>query len=111
MWHNVEAIQKQKCYSKLYELLNTLVKHEDYKYLNNLMNRSKHTAVVLPYYRKSFIEGSPSGIILPRFQHKKSHSYFEKDAKNFLNTLYARESNLLVQIGQEINQILNNKNV
>jgi hypothetical protein len=88
----------------LYQLLDTLTKHEDYTYLNSLMNRSKHTAIVLPYCRKSFVNGF-SSVILPMFEYRKK-LYSEKNAKDFLNSLYSRESYLIVKIGQEINKLL-----
>lgn len=99
---------KLKEYPNLQKLLNDLTEHEDYKYLKELINQTKHNAVVVPFVRQSFIETLSSGVILPEFKRKKV-LYPEKDAKTFLNEIYSRESNLVAQIGQELNQILKNK--
>lgn len=93
---------KLKQYKNLFKLLSELIDHEDYKYLNAFMNQSKHNAVVVPYYQTL---NSSDGVKLPAFRHKNKE-YIEKNAEIFLVALYARESNLLVSIGQEINKFL-----
>lgn len=94
-------------YKDLFGLLKELIENEDYKYLNSFMNKSKHNALVLPYYQKSFIDRS-EGVKIPAFMHK-SDKYPEKNAEIFLVAVYTRESNLLVAIGQEINKLITHK--
>lgn len=91
----------------LFLLLSELMEHEDYKYLHDFMNQSKHNAVVMPFYQKSFINGFEE-VKLPAFKYR-GKNYEEKNAKEFLVAVYSRESNLLVKIGQEINKFLANK--
>jgi hypothetical protein len=91
-------------YKNLHRLLCELTEHEEFKHLNSLMNQFKHNAIINPYYQKSFVDGF-DGIKLPSFRHKGT-KYPEKNAEVFLDLIYARESNLLVAIGQEINKLL-----
>lgn len=102
-------LEKNEKYEKLSKLLNELMLHDDFVYLNAIVNYSKHRSIIKPDYSIN-LEEEWSGIIFKEFTYGK-HPYERKKADDFMVAEYSRESQLIVSIGQMINILVSQNKI
>lgn len=87
--------------------LERMMSHEDSKYLNSLVNHSKHRANIAPKLTYE-LNNSGAGIYKFLFQEFEYDdiTYEAKLADPFLNSMYDRQSQLIIEIGNKINLLV-----
>lgn len=102
---NISSVKKRleyfEQYQKLVELLNVLISHDGFKYLNAIVNHSKHRSIIQPKYSIKF-EDEWCGVEFQSFIYNNVN-YEIKKVDEFMVTEYNRDSHLIVSIGQMIN--------
>ena len=100
---NVKKIlKKDPKYRELLELVMCLTVNEDFKYLKDIGNYSKHRANVIPKLSYSM---EHEGNSVYKFTFEAFKRYPETPAVDFLNREYNRESEQILVIGNKINEI------
>ena len=101
---NVKKIlKKNSTYSQLLELLNSLTSNDDFKYLKDLGNYTKHRANVVPKLSYSM---EHEGEKVYKFTFEAFESYPEVPAIDFLNREYSRQSEQIISIGNKLNALV-----
>ena len=102
--HNVKKILgNRSTYSELIELLNLLTGNDDYRYLKDLGNYTKHRANVVPKLSYSM---EHKGEQVYKFTFEAFESYPEVSAIDFLNREYNRQSERIIAIGNKLNELV-----
>ena len=110
--HTVLAkMSKHEEYKALCKYVKCLIGHANYKYMGVIVNRSKHRSIVgMPYkldIQKSFDDWS-HGIEFHAFEHD-CKLYTERWVDDYLKTEFARQDQLLLEIGNELNRVVRDK--
>lgn len=101
---NVKKIlENNPKYRKLLELLTCLSVNDDFKYLKDLGNYTKHRANVIPKLSYSM---EHEGEDVYKFTFEAFKKYPETPAIKFLNREYNRESEQIIIIGNTINELV-----
>jgi hypothetical protein len=91
-------------------MVDSLINHDDYRYLAALVNHSKHRSIVEAYFNVNLRkQGKDMQEIKFREFEFRNKMYSSRHAYDFLNTEYNRESELIVKIGSELNNIVLSK--
>ncbi|MFA0570173.1 hypothetical protein [Vibrio gallaecicus] len=106
--YQVKLILKQKSeYKSLLKLVNCLTNNDDYKYLQDWGNHTKHRANVVPNLTYSLVS---TGKDIYNFTFEafsfKGREYPVESVMSFLNREYDRESEQIILIGMEINKLV-----
>jgi hypothetical protein len=95
----------------LRKMIDELISHDDYKYLVALVNHSKHRSIIEPYFNvnlrkqgRDMQEMRFRRFSFNRKEHPSRHVF------KFIESEYERESSQIINIGNEINRIVQ-KNV
>jgi hypothetical protein len=106
--YQVKLILKRKSkYKDLLELVNAFTKNNDYQYLQDWGNQTKHRANVVPNlsYRIVATGKDIYNFTFEAFSFKgRNHS--SESVISFLNREYDRESEKIILIGNEINKLV-----
>ncbi|NWC83154.1 hypothetical protein HX798_23105 [Pseudomonas putida] len=86
-------------------LLAELVDHDDFKYLSALCNHSKHRSIVDIPFSLEMTATYPSGIKFGVFKYN-GNEISDRWALPTLDAEYARQSSLIIAIGQALNSTL-----
>ncbi|MCT7507168.1 hypothetical protein [Aliarcobacter cryaerophilus] len=100
-------IDKSK-YTYLIELLDKLINHDDFKYLNAYTNHSKHRHIVNPIFNLGIPDIKKFGFSFDAFKYDKNN-YEKRKVDEFLTNEYNREFQLIIQIENELINIIENK--
>lgn len=100
-------IDKSK-YEYLIELLNELINHNDFEYLNAYTNHSKHRHIVNPIFNLGIPDIKQFGFSFDDFKYKKK-TYEKRKVDEFLTNEYNRELQIIIQIENELINIIENK--
>lgn len=95
-------------YTYLMELLNKLTNHEDYEYLNAYTNHSKHRHIVNPIFNLGIPDIKQFGFSFDAFEYR-NNNYKKRKVDEFLTSEYYRESKIIIQIGNELIKIIENR--
>ncbi|MGE4444986.1 MAG: hypothetical protein AB7E37_08485 [Candidatus Altimarinota bacterium] len=98
-----ELNSKSECID-LMNLMEELMEHDNFKYLNANVNHSKHRSLISLCYSISFIDDW-HGHKFISFNYKGGE-YTERNIYDFIIEEYNRESQLVIRIGNELNTIL-----
>lgn len=102
------ALQRTRRYPKLSASLEKLCDAEDFVYLNDVVNHSKHRRLIS---LQPIVKPSQTGdlieleLTLPPFEHD-GKLYQSRDVNAFLNGEYGRQSHLVVEVGEQLNTAL-----
>ncbi|MBY6064564.1 hypothetical protein [Pseudidiomarina sediminum] len=94
-------------YASLLELINELTQNDDYKYLSDVVNHSKHRRIVEPSFTVNLrkLEGEFHEIRFREFDYKgKKHN--ARLAFDFMEGEFDRQNLLIIRIGNELNKIV-----
>ncbi len=106
--HNVEnKISIKSEYSKLSSLIEQLISHQDYRYLVDIVNHSKHRSVVGTSFT---VDGSGEserhyGLEFVSFSYE-GRNHPKKWIDDYLSNEYARQDPLTLEIGNEVNALV-----
>ena len=104
-------LEKMQGTCSLINELNNLTDHKDFKYLNSLVNHSKHRANIssnLTYQLKNTGK-SIYQFFFQKFEYDKIN-YEEQSTDSFLNREYDRQSEAVIVIGNTINECVEHAN-
>jgi hypothetical protein len=106
----VNFLEKSSIYLHLASLLKELIEHEEYKYLADVVNHSKHRSIIEPFFNVNLKkpEGEHHEIKFRSFNFN-GVSYSQRLAFDFMEPEFDRQSKLIIAIGNEINQIVSQK--
>lgn len=100
-------LDKNYQYQEIKNSLDRLINHQNYKYLAAISNYSKHRSIIsvnLQFnLRKTGTEMTE--LVFPTFTHDRK-TYPTTPAYQFLTSEFDRESRLVIEIGNKINQLL-----
>jgi hypothetical protein len=100
------ALSKSGAYPKVEDAIDRLCTHPDFVYLNDLVNHGKHRRIVgLEITIDGQSELAVPQLELGAFEHG-TRSYPKREIEPFLNGEFVRQSHLLVEIGQAINDVV-----
>lgn len=99
-------IKPEEQYKNLADFIESLIYHEDYKYLSALVNHSKHRSIVEAYFNVNLRkQGKEMQEIKFREFTFRKITYSSCHAFEFLTKEYDRESELVMEIGNKLNEI------
>lgn len=95
---------------KMTSLLQELIDHEDYRYLADIVNHSKHRSVVQTPYSvdATGCDTQPHGLKFATFVYD-DHAYPARWADPFMEAEYNRQSALITRIGEHLNDLVRSK--
>ena len=102
-------ISKTSEYSSLFILVKQLIDHQDYRYLVDIVNHSKHRSTVGTIFKVDFSEepGRTHALQFASFSYEeRNHS--KRWIDDYLNDEYKRQDPLTIEIGNEINALVKN---
>lgn len=99
-------LKSEKKFTSLSRMLESLMNHEDYKYLTALTNHSKHRSIISPNFNVNLRNNGKDmqEMKFREFEYRKKN-YSSRNTYDFLESEFNRESNLIINIGNEINHI------
>lgn len=100
-------IDKSK-YEYLIELLNELINHDDFEYLNAYTNHSKHRHIINPIFNLGIPDIKKFGFYFDAFKYDKN-DYEKRKVDEFLTNEYNREFQIIIQIENELINIIETK--
>lgn len=92
-------------YENLLKLLIHLVENEEFQYLCDLVNHSKHKYTIEPKFKTNFTGKIERVCYCDEFS-QAGNSHEKKDIELFIIVEYAREAKLIIQIENELIKIL-----
>ncbi len=97
-------VQPASNHGGLVKLLDELIAHEGYIYLNALANHSKHRSIVSLGINFNFKKSGNERkeLVFPRFSYEGT-DYTERKVYEFLEAEFDRQSKLIIDIGNELN--------
>lgn len=101
-----QSLKNTSNYLQLHTLVTELKSHNDYEYLNALVNHSKHRSLINADMRLNLQKAGleMKELVFPTFEYNEK-TYPEKPALKFLQNEFDRQSKLIVIIGNELNRI------
>lgn len=107
IYSTLEEMRKQSECTKLVHLIECLIEHKDYEYLLAMVNHSKHRSIIQPMFSANLINptGEHHEIKFKGFSFN-GNPYAPRLAFKFMESEYDRQSQLVTNIGNEINTIL-----
>lgn len=99
-------IEQEEQYKSLAGFIESLIEHKDYKYLSAIVNHSKHRSIVEAYFNVNLRkQGKDMQEIKFREFVFRKKSYSSRHAFEFLTKEFDRESELVVKIGNKLNEM------
>ncbi|NVK71994.1 MAG: hypothetical protein HWE24_00835 [Oceanospirillaceae bacterium] len=90
-------------------LLDHLTENSDYKYLRDIVNHSKHRSNIMSQLKYDLQKHGKDIYKISIFAFSiDGKSYNAREASDFLNSEYNRQSELVIEIGNEINKTVTN---
>ncbi len=104
---NYKWINSTGGFDVLSNMLGTLIYHDDYNYLCAVVNHSKHRSIVEPYFNVN-LHKQGKNIQEMRFRNFEfdGKEYPSRLVETFIESEFNRESNLVINIGNEVNRIV-----
>jgi hypothetical protein len=105
--HVFRSISKIAEYRHLEGQLQGLMAHEDYRYLNALVNRSKHKSVISPSLNMNMRkpENECKEFAFPHFRHN-NRDFQKRLAYEFVESEFDRQGKRVIEIGTEVNRLV-----
>lgn len=109
IYSTLKEMKKYSEYSKLVHLIECLIKYDDFEYLLAVVNHSKHRSIIQPMFSANLIKptGEHHEIKFKGFSFNEK-PYAPRLAFKFMESEYDRQSQLVSDIGNEINAIVHN---
>jgi len=98
--HNVkDKISNKPDYSKLFSLIEQFTNHQDYRYLVDIVNHSKHRSIVGTSFTVDISgeSGRPHGLEFVAFSYEQRNHY-KRWIDDYLNSEYRRQDPLTIEI-------------
>jgi hypothetical protein len=94
-------------FSQLSNLITQLKGHDDYLYLNALVNHSKHKSVIAPSFNFNLRKSGEdvNEFLFPNFSYGNKN-YKKRLVYDFLSSEYDRQGTQIILIGNELNKVL-----
>lgn len=96
-------LNKNSFYSELLDLLNSLTSNDDFKYLKDLGNYTKHRANIIPKLSYSM---EHKGEEIYKFTFDAFENYPEVPAIDVLDREYNRQGEQIIAIGNKLNELV-----
>ncbi|MGO2233504.1 MAG: hypothetical protein ACTH5B_05475 [Marinomonas sp.] len=94
---------------RLLGLIERLTSNSDYEYLRDIVNHSKHRSNIMSQLTYDSLKQGKDIYLLSIFAFSiDGKSYNARDVSDFLNSEYDRQSELVIEIGNEINKTVTN---
>lgn len=106
LYYTKKSLEKIQITDELKALINSLTNHDDYRYLRDLVNHTKHRSNILSrltYDSNQFGEGVYQVSFLP------FENYGIVAVNEYLHREYDRQSSIVIKIGQHINNVVKNR--
>lgn len=100
----IAAIRAQERPGDLNTLATELREHDDYRYLNELVNQSKHRNTVRSPFHVSISNGDPPRFKFESFE-RNGKKFQETDVLRFFGTELERQHDVVVRMGIELNKL------
>lgn len=94
----IKKLEKVQKFPDLIKMMSRLIDHDDFQYLESVVNRSKHGCVVKAAYSIRISDGElPHGVEIKSFAHN-GKSYSNTWFEPFIEREYLRQTNLVAEI-------------
>lgn len=100
-------LEKENTYHHLLSLIKKLIENNEYKYLADVVNHSKHRSIIEPFFNVNHkrSEGEHHEIKFRGFNFKNV-THMPRLVFEFMESEFDRQSQLIIIIGNELNKIV-----